>query len=269
MQHNEDPCPLSNLVRNLTAETAFSVLAMARALKAQGKDVVELEIGDSPFPSTPNAKRAGIRAIEENETGYCPSLGLPDFRRAAARFVDGRVRLRGDGRERRGRLGGQAVRAVFRRGRARAGRRRPGLQPAVPDVRPEPPAPRRAGRDGAAAGGAGVPAVGRGRAELPGDRPAAAGDPAQLAAQPHRRRGDPRGPGGDRRRGARDRADGLLRRAVLPHGLGRQARVDPGRAGDDGTHGGGLHLQQVVQHERLADRVRGGARRRWSTRSAS
>jgi aspartate aminotransferase len=78
---------LSNLVRNLTAETAFSVLALARALKAQGKDVVELEIGDSPFPSTPHAKSAGIRAIEENETGYCPSLGLPDFRQAAARFV--------------------------------------------------------------------------------------------------------------------------------------------------------------------------------------
>src|SRR3954462_3124806 len=78
---------LSSLARNLTAETAFTVLAMARALKARGKDVVELEIGDSPFPSTPNAKRAGIRAIEENETGYCPSLGLPSFREAAAQFV--------------------------------------------------------------------------------------------------------------------------------------------------------------------------------------
>lgn len=78
---------LSSLVQNLTAETAFSVLAMARALKARGKDVVELEIGDSPFPSTPNAKKAGIRAIEENETGYCPSMGLPDFRRAAAKSV--------------------------------------------------------------------------------------------------------------------------------------------------------------------------------------
>ena len=78
---------LSSLVRNLTAETAFTVLAIARSLKAQGKDVVELEIGDSPFPSTPNAKRAGIHAIEENQTGYCPSLGLPDFRAAAARFV--------------------------------------------------------------------------------------------------------------------------------------------------------------------------------------
>src|ERR1700747_387141 len=78
---------LSTLVRNLRAETAFTVLARARALKAQGKDVVELEIGDSPFPSTPHAKAAGIKAIEENQTGYCPSLGLAEFRAAAARFV--------------------------------------------------------------------------------------------------------------------------------------------------------------------------------------
>jgi aspartate aminotransferase len=78
---------LSKLARNLTAETAFTVLAVARALRAQGKDVVELEIGDSPFPTTPRAKGAGIRAIEENYTGYCPSLGLPEFRAAAAQLV--------------------------------------------------------------------------------------------------------------------------------------------------------------------------------------
>ena len=78
---------LSSLAQNLMPEAAFIVLATARALKGKGKDVVELEIGDSPFPSTPHAKRAGIRAIEENETGYCPSLGLPEFRAGAARFV--------------------------------------------------------------------------------------------------------------------------------------------------------------------------------------
>src|SRR4051794_26297644 len=78
---------LSSLARNLTAETAFAVLALARTLKARGKNVVELEIGDSPFPSTPHAKRAGILAIEENQTGYCPSQGLPTFREAAALFV--------------------------------------------------------------------------------------------------------------------------------------------------------------------------------------
>ncbi len=78
---------LSSLARNLTAESAFTVLAAARGLRAKGKDIVELEIGDSPFPTTPHAKQAGILAIENNETGYCPSLGLPGFRAAAARFV--------------------------------------------------------------------------------------------------------------------------------------------------------------------------------------
>jgi len=82
------PLPrFSTLARNLSAETAFTVLALAQKLKGQGKDVVELEIGDSPFPSTPHAKRAGILAIEENQTGYCSSLGLPTFREAAAAFV--------------------------------------------------------------------------------------------------------------------------------------------------------------------------------------
>ena len=78
---------LSKLASGLTAETAFTVLAIARGLKDQGKDVVELEIGDSPFPTTPFAKAAGIAAIEGDQTGYGPSLGLPEFRAAAARSV--------------------------------------------------------------------------------------------------------------------------------------------------------------------------------------
>lgn len=78
---------LSGLARNLTSETAFTVLAIARALKSRGKDVVELEIGDSPFPSTPQAKEAGIAAIRANLTTYCPSLGLPELRESAARAL--------------------------------------------------------------------------------------------------------------------------------------------------------------------------------------
>lgn len=78
---------LSNLVGELKAESAFTVLALARNLKARGKDIVELEIGDSPYPSTPAAKAAGIKAIEVNRTGYGPSLGLPEFRAAAAESV--------------------------------------------------------------------------------------------------------------------------------------------------------------------------------------
>ena len=79
---------LSKLASHLSAETAFTVLAIARRLKGEGKDVVELEIGDSPFPTTPNAKAAGINAIENDQTTYCPSMGLPTFRTAAAAFVN-------------------------------------------------------------------------------------------------------------------------------------------------------------------------------------
>ena len=78
-----------------------------------------------------------------------------------------------------------------------------------------------------------------------------------------------RGPGGDRRRRPGDRPDGLLRRALLPHGLGGPARVDRDRAGDARPRRLGVHLQQVVQHERLADRVRGRPIPTWSRRWAS
>lgn len=78
---------LSEFARSLSVETAFTVLAVAKKLKAAGKDVVELEIGDSPFESTKSAKSSGIEAIQANQTHYCPSPGLPEFRQAAAEFV--------------------------------------------------------------------------------------------------------------------------------------------------------------------------------------
>ena len=78
---------LSDFARSLSVETAFTVLAMARALKAAGKDVVELEIGDSPFDSTAAARAGGVEAINNNQSHYCPSPGIPEFRQAAAEFV--------------------------------------------------------------------------------------------------------------------------------------------------------------------------------------
>ncbi len=78
---------LSEFARSLTVETAFTVLAIAKSLKANGKDVVELEIGDSPFDSTAAARNGGIEAIENHQTHYCPSPGIPEFRQAAAKFV--------------------------------------------------------------------------------------------------------------------------------------------------------------------------------------
>jgi aspartate aminotransferase len=76
---------LSSFARGLTAETAFDVLAVAKRLKAAGKDVIELQIGDSPFSTTRNAVAAGLRAIEGGATHYCASPGVPAFREAAAK----------------------------------------------------------------------------------------------------------------------------------------------------------------------------------------
>src|SRR5262245_54277447 len=75
----------STFARGLTGETAFDVLAVAKRLKAKGKDVIELQIGDSPFPSTRSAIDSGIEAIRAGHTHYCPSPGLPSFRETVAR----------------------------------------------------------------------------------------------------------------------------------------------------------------------------------------
>ena len=78
----------SEFARNVTVETAFNVLARARQLAAGGKDVIELEIGDSPFATTPAAKQGALQAIADDQSHYCPSAGLPEFRRAASEFVN-------------------------------------------------------------------------------------------------------------------------------------------------------------------------------------
>jgi aspartate aminotransferase len=84
---------LSNFARSLSVETAFTVLAIARSLKDAGKDVVELEIGDSPFDSTAAARAGGMDAIKNNQSHYCPSPGIPEFRAAAAEFVREEFRI--------------------------------------------------------------------------------------------------------------------------------------------------------------------------------
>ncbi|MFO0822230.1 MAG: aminotransferase class I/II-fold pyridoxal phosphate-dependent enzyme [Gemmataceae bacterium] len=78
---------LSSFARGLTAETAFDVLAVAKRLQAAGKEVISLQIGDSPFPTTASAIQAGKAAIDAGFTRYAPSLGLPEFRETIARTV--------------------------------------------------------------------------------------------------------------------------------------------------------------------------------------
>ena len=75
---------LSQFAQGLSTETAFDVLAVAKRLKAQGKDVIELQIGDSPFNSSAHALESGVKAIKDGQTHYCPSMGVMSFREAVA-----------------------------------------------------------------------------------------------------------------------------------------------------------------------------------------
>lgn len=71
----------------LGTETAFEVLAKAKALEAQGRQIVHLEVGEPDFPTPENIVEAGIRALKEGKTKYTPSAGIPELRAAIADHV--------------------------------------------------------------------------------------------------------------------------------------------------------------------------------------
>src|SRR5258708_9995129 len=75
---------LAKRMSRLGTETAFEVLAKARALEAKGKDIIHLEIGEPDFDTPANITEAGINAIRSGWTHYGPSAGLPEIRQAVA-----------------------------------------------------------------------------------------------------------------------------------------------------------------------------------------
>ncbi|HKE01674.1 MAG TPA: pyridoxal phosphate-dependent aminotransferase [Planctomycetota bacterium] len=75
---------LAKRMANLGTETAFEVLARAKALEAEGKSVIHLEIGEPDFDTPPNVVEAGARALRTGHTHYTPSAGVPMLREAIA-----------------------------------------------------------------------------------------------------------------------------------------------------------------------------------------
>src|SRR5216117_1757970 len=78
---------LAKRMTRLGTETAFEVLVKARALEAQGKDIIHLEIGEPDFDTPANVVDAGVKALKTGWTHYGPSAGLPDLRKAIAEDV--------------------------------------------------------------------------------------------------------------------------------------------------------------------------------------
>ena len=78
---------LASRMSRLGTETAFVVLARARELEKQGKEIVHLEIGEPDFDTPSNVVEAGVKALRGGWTHYGPSAGLPELRQAIAEYV--------------------------------------------------------------------------------------------------------------------------------------------------------------------------------------
>ena len=78
---------LADRMGRLGTETAFSVLAKAKALEAQGRDIIHLEIGEPDFDTANHIVEAGCRALRSGETHYTPTAGIPELREAIAADV--------------------------------------------------------------------------------------------------------------------------------------------------------------------------------------
>lgn len=64
----------------------MEILARAKALEAQGRDIVHMEIGEPDFATPRTICEAGVRAIQSGELFYTPAVGLPQLREAIAGF---------------------------------------------------------------------------------------------------------------------------------------------------------------------------------------
>ncbi|RLI21335.1 pyridoxal phosphate-dependent aminotransferase [Candidatus Bathyarchaeota archaeon] len=74
-------------MKTLGTETAFEVLAKAKALEKQGKDIVHLEIGEPDFDTPKNIKEAAVKALYAGYTHYVPAAGIPELREAIAEYI--------------------------------------------------------------------------------------------------------------------------------------------------------------------------------------
>ncbi|MGZ9276677.1 MAG: pyridoxal phosphate-dependent aminotransferase [Candidatus Limnocylindrales bacterium] len=68
-------------------ESAFEVSARARALEAEGKSIIHLQIGEPDFDTPTNVREAAKRALDDGATHYAPFAGIPELREAIAADV--------------------------------------------------------------------------------------------------------------------------------------------------------------------------------------
>ena len=89
---------LADRMARLGTESAFEVLARAKAMEAEGHKIVHLEIGEPDFPTASHIVEAAVEALRAGHTHYVPAPGIPLLREAVAAFLErtGRMRVTPD-----------------------------------------------------------------------------------------------------------------------------------------------------------------------------
>jgi aspartate aminotransferase len=85
---------LADAISRLGTESAFEVLAKARALEGTGRTVVHLEIGEPDFDTPPHIVEAAVDALRSGQTHYVPAPGIASLRESVVAFLERTGRLR-------------------------------------------------------------------------------------------------------------------------------------------------------------------------------
>jgi aspartate aminotransferase len=85
---------LADRMNRLGTESAFEVLARAKAMEAAGREVIHLEIGEPDFPTAGHIVEAAVEALRAGQTHYVPAPGVAPLREAVAQFLERNGRMR-------------------------------------------------------------------------------------------------------------------------------------------------------------------------------
>ncbi|MGH8004141.1 MAG: aminotransferase class I/II-fold pyridoxal phosphate-dependent enzyme, partial [Limisphaerales bacterium] len=84
---------LAERMSRLGTETAFEVLARARALEAAGREIIHLEIGEPDFDTPEFIRKAAQKALDAGFTHYTPAAGLPEVRKVVAEHLSKKINV--------------------------------------------------------------------------------------------------------------------------------------------------------------------------------
>ena len=73
---------IADRIQRIGLSPTIRISSKAKAMRAEGIDVLDLSVGEPDFPTPQNIKDAGIKAIEKNQTKYTANSGMPELKRA-------------------------------------------------------------------------------------------------------------------------------------------------------------------------------------------